>query len=414
MLIRARCILPISGPLIDNGAVLVENRRIQWLGRWRECPPEYVKDIVDLGEVVLMPGLINAHCHLDYTNMAGKIPPPKSFPDWVKTILSFKAHWSFSEFAESWLNGARMLINSGTTTAADIESAPELPAETWKATPLRIISYYELTGVKSQRPPDDLLAEALEWLENLPRLEGKEGAISPHALYSTTPELMRKAGQFAREREWRVSTHLAESESEFEMFTAARGPFYDWLKGQRNMSDCGHGTPVQLANEYGLLGAKLLAVHVNYLGPGDAELLGKAGASVVHCPRSHDYFEHAPFPFEELKNAGVRICLGTDSLASSRKERGGNPRLDLWDEMRHFAKRYPAVSPQQIFEMVTVLPAAALGKSDALGALKINALADGAALSYSGPVQDKRLYEEVLYTGSVRQVFIGGELVRTP
>src|SRR5688572_9937554 len=214
MVIRARCVLPISGPPIDNGAVVVENRRIQWLGAWRECPTEYAEDVIDLGEVALMPGLINAHCHLDYTNMAGRIPPPKSFPDWVKTILSFKAHWSFSEFAESWLNGARMLLNSGTTTVVDIESAPELPAETWKATPLRIVSYYELTGVKSQSRADDLLEEAVEWLENLPELEGKEGAISPHALYSTTPELMQKAAHLARERELRVSTHLAESESE--------------------------------------------------------------------------------------------------------------------------------------------------------------------------------------------------------
>src|SRR5688572_6020215 len=127
MVIRARCLLPMTEPLIDNGAVVVENGRIQWLGPWRDYPPESTKDVTDLGEVVLMPGLINAHCHLDYTNMAGQIPPPKSFPDWVKTILSFKAHWSFSEFAQSWLNGARMLINSGTTMVADIESAPELP-----------------------------------------------------------------------------------------------------------------------------------------------------------------------------------------------------------------------------------------------------------------------------------------------
>ena len=405
----------MTEPLIDNGAVVVENGRIQWLGPWRNCPIEYTtKHVTDLGEVVLMPGLINAHCHLDYTNMAGQIPPPKSFPDWVKTILSFKAHWSFSEFAESWLSGARMLINSGTTMVADIESAPELPAETWKATPLRIISHYEITGVKSQRPPDEILADAMDWLDTLPQLEGKEGTISPHALYSTTPELMRKAAKFAHDRSLVISTHLAESEAEFQMFTHRHGLFYDWLKGQRNMTDCGHGSPVQLASQYGLLNEKFLAVHVNYLAPGDAELLGNAGASVVHCPRSHDYFEHARFPLEEFKKAGVRVCLGTDSLASSRKERGGNPTLNLWDEMRLFSKTYPAISPREIFEMVTLVPAAALGKRQDAGALQTKALADCVALSYSGPVQDKRMYEEVLHAGSVREVFVGGELVRRP
>jgi aminodeoxyfutalosine deaminase len=414
MIIRARCLLPMTAPLIDNGALAVENGRIQWLGPWRSCPPEYSKDVLDLGEVVLMPGLINAHCHLDYTNMAGQIPPPKLFPDWVKTILSFKAHWSFSEFAESWLNGARMLVHSGTTLTVDVESAPELPAETWKTTPLRIVSCYEITGVKSQHPPRELLADALHWLETLPELDGKEGAISPHALYSTTPELMRQATQFARDHNLTVTTHLAESESEFQMFTDARGPFFDWLKGQRNMSDCGHGSPVQLAHEYGLLNEKFIAVHVNYLAPGDAALLGNARATAVHCPRSHEYFAHARFPFEDLKKAGVRVCLGTDSLASSRKERGAPPRLDLWDEMRLFARHYPAVSPREIFEMVTVLPAQSLGKSADAGALQTKALADCVALTYSGPVQEKRLYEEVLETGSVREVFIGGELVRRP
>jgi aminodeoxyfutalosine deaminase len=414
MVIRARCLLPISAPLIDNGALVIDNGRITWIGPWPQLPIELAEDVLDLGEVVLMPGLINAHCHLDYTNMGGHIPPPSSFPDWIKTILSFKAHWSFSEFAESWLNGARMLLDSGTTTVADIESAPELPAETWKATPLRIVSYYEMTGVKTRRPPEEILREALHWLEGLPKLPGKEGAISPHALYSTTPDLMRKAAHFARERDLLVSTHLAESESEFQMFTAGGGPFYDWLKGQRDMSDCGQGSPVQLASQYGLLNDKFLAVHVNYLAPGDADLLGQARASVVHCPRSHDYFEHASFPFDELKNAGVRICLGTDSLASSRKEKGVNPRLDLWDEMRLFSRKYPKVAPREIFEMVTSVPAAALGKTGELGAFQLKALADCVALTYSGPVQEKRLYEEVLHAGSVREVFIGGELVRQP
>ena len=164
---------------IENGAVIAESGRIKWLGRWRDCDIPLGEKPLDLGEVVLMPGLINSHCHLDYTKMAGQIPPPKSFPDWVKTILSFKAHWSFSEFAESWLNGARMLLDTGTTTVVDIESVPELPPEVWKSTPLRVISLYEMTGVKSQRPPAEILKEALEWMQNLPEMPGKEAGLSP-------------------------------------------------------------------------------------------------------------------------------------------------------------------------------------------------------------------------------------------
>ena len=413
MVIRARAVLPLSEPLVDNGAVVVKEGRIAWVGPWRQCPVEGGEPVLDLGEVALMPGLVNAHCHLDYTNMAGQIPPPRTFPDWVKTILSFKAHWSFSEYAASWLKGARMLIDSGITTVADTESVPELPPETWKSTPLRILSFYELTSVKSGRSPEDLLRETAEWIENLPKMEGKEAAISPHALYSTTPELMRRAALFTRERGLLVSTHLAESEAEFQMFTDARGPFYDWLKGQRNMGDCGGHSPVRLASGYGLLNEKFLAIHVNYLAAGDAELLGNSGATVVHCPRSHEYFGHAPFRFDELKNAGARVCLGTDSLASSRKTGSTAPVLNLWAEMRLFAERHPAVSPREIFELTTVVPAAALGKENELGALRVQALADCVTMGYSGPMQEKRLFEEVLYTGTVRDVFIGGEQVQT-
>src|SRR5262245_8798030 len=227
MIIRARCLLSMASAPVDNGAVAVEDGRITWIGRWRDCEVPAGETPLDLGEVALIPGLINAHCHLDYTSMAGQIPPPKSFPDWVKTILSFKAHWSFSEFAESWLKGARMLLEHGTTMVADIESAPELPPETWKSTPLRMISFLEMTGVKSQRSPDDLLAEALDWMERWPKDERKEAALSPHALYSTVPELMRKSASVGEERDLLLSTHLAESEAEYRMFTDARGPFYD-------------------------------------------------------------------------------------------------------------------------------------------------------------------------------------------
>lgn len=417
MILRARCLVPMSGPPIENGAVRFEEGRVRWIGRWPECAQTMVEagtPVVDLGEVALIPGLVNGHCHLDYTNMAGQILPPRHFPDWVKTILSFKSHWSFSEYAESWLKGARMLLNSGTTTVADIESVPELPPETWNATPLRIFSFCEVTGVKSQRQPDEILREALEWIQNLPKFPGKEAGLSPHALYSTTPELMEKAAKLGRERGLRLCSHLAESEAEFQMFCDGKGPFYDWLKGQRNMADCGKGSPVRLAGGYGLLGENFLAVHVNYLGAGDAELLGESRSSVVHCPRSHEYFGHAAFPYAELKKAGVNICLGTDSLASALKIGGANPELNLWGEMRLFARKNPSVSPREILELVTLNGAAALGKADELGALADGTLADAVAVTYSGPIQEKRLHEELLYTGEVREVFLGGEQVRKP
>src|SRR5687768_4936859 len=120
------------------------------------------------------------------------------------------------------------------------------------------------------------------------------------------------------------------------MYQNARGPLYDWLKSQRPMTDCGGKSPVQRAHELGLLQPNLLAIHCNYLAPGDAELLAKNSVTVVHCPRSHAYFKHAPFPYHELRAAGVNVALATDSLASIRADKADGGTLNMWEEIRSF------------------------------------------------------------------------------
>src|SRR6266481_1800052 len=139
--LRARTVLPISRPPITDGAVLISGDRIAAVGRWRDLSAKFYGKVLDLGEVALLPGLVNAHCHLDYTNMAGQFPPPKLFTDWIKLITTTKAGWGYSEFAESWLAGSKMLARTGTTSVGDIESLPELLPEVWQATPLRVFSF---------------------------------------------------------------------------------------------------------------------------------------------------------------------------------------------------------------------------------------------------------------------------------
>jgi cytosine/adenosine deaminase-related metal-dependent hydrolase len=413
MIIRARCILPVGAAPIENGALLLDGDRIQWLGPWRQADLTQSGKVLDLGEVAVMPGLINAHCHLDYTAMAGQIPPTRNFSDWIKSILALKAQWSVSEFADSWRKGARMLLESGVTTVADTESSPQLLTDLWPETPLRMISFLEMTGVKSQRPAREILRETIDLIDALPKSANKEAALSPHALYSTSPELMQLAATAARERNWPIPTHLAESESEFQMFTVGSGPLYEWLKGQRKMDDCGEGSPIALSKHYGLLGPNLLAIHANYLAAGDAELLAESGTRVVHCPRSHEYFGHDPFPYSQLRGSGVNICLGTDSLASTVKRDETAPQLDLRDEMRLFARLHPELSPREIFEMVTLKAASALGKAGQLGELKIGALADLAAFAYSGRVTEGLMLEALLHEAPLREVVISGELARS-
>ena len=351
-LLRARIVYPVSRPPIENGAVFIREGLIEEVGAWDDLARKWPSaDAEDLGEVVLMPGLVNAHCHLDYTGMAGMMSPPASslvFPDWIKSILSLKAHWSYTEFAASWLKGAKQLLDSGCTTVLDIEAAPELLPEAWNSTPLRVSSFLELTGVRSGHAPERIIQDGIAQMARIGRTDRCGTALSPHALYSTPPALLRLLPENLP-----FAMHVAESEAEWEMYQNARGPLYDWLKTQRPMDDCGGRAPVQRANELGLLKPNLFAIHCNYLAPGDAELLAKNGVSVVHCPRSHAYFKHAPFPYEELRGAGVNILLGTDSLASVRAEKNRPVTLDLWDEMRVFAAANPTMPPDQIVAMAT-------------------------------------------------------------
>ena len=413
LILRARVVLPVRRPPIEAGAVVIHGGRITAVGRWATLRKRFQGPIQDLGDVILLPGLVNAHCHLDYTHMAGLFPPRKSFCDWIKLITTEKAHWTYSDYAKSWVEGAKMLVRSGTTTVADIEAVPELLPEVWDATPLRVISFLEMTGVRSRRKPRLILREAVEKIDALEHARCS-AALSPHAPYSTPPALLRRTATMARRRKLRVTTHVAESATEFEMFTQARGEMFDWLRrNQRDMRDCGKLSPVQHLARQRALGPHLLAVHVNYLAEGDAQLLAQSKSHVVHCPRSRDYFRHADFPFGTLTRAGVNICLGTDSLATVRKHPRRELELNLFCEMRKFATDNPGVSPEAIIRLATLHGAQALGLRGKAGELSPGARADLIALSFSG--RRAEAAEAVLHhPGEVAASMIGGEWALAP
>jgi aminodeoxyfutalosine deaminase len=413
VILRARTILPVSQPPIENGAIVISGNKIRAVGSWEDLKSEADEKVLDLGEVILLPGLVNAHCHLDYTDMAGELPPPKTFTDWIPLITAAKTAWSYSEYAHSWLHGAHMLLKTGTTTVADIEAMPDLLPEAWDATPLRVFSFLEMTGIRAKRDPKEILREAVEKIDSLAHARCC-AALSPHAPYSTLPELLRLSAGLARKKKWRITTHIAESEEEFEMFTRARGKMFDWLKrNERDNSDCGLRSPVKHFARHKMLGENLIAIHVNLLAHGDARLLGKHRVNVVHCPRSHAYFRHPPFLRERLANAGVNLCLGTDSLATTRKIGKQKPELNMFDEMRQLATSDKTVSPQEILQMATINGARALGLAGQTGEFSKNAFADLIAIPFDGKIDDA--YEAVLtHTGNVNASLIDGRWAIPP
>jgi cytosine/adenosine deaminase-related metal-dependent hydrolase len=413
MILRARTILPLIAPPIENGAVRIASNKILAVGEWKNFHPLAREKIIDLGEVILLPGLVNAHCHLDYTDMAGELPPPKKFTDWIAAMLAAKSGWTYSDYARSWLHGAHQLLQTGTTTVADIETLPELLPEVWDATPLRVFSFLEMTGIKSRRAPKEILYEAVKKIASLkhPR---NVAALSPHAPYSTLPELLKLVAKTALKKNWLVTAHIAESQQEFEMFTHARGAMFDWLKRNgRDNSDCGHGSPVAHFARQKLLGKNVLAIHVNCLARGDATLLAKNKTSVVHCPRSHDYFSHPKFERTRLANAGVNLCLGTDSLATMRKTGRQKPELNLFAEMRALAAADKNISPEEILQMATVNGARALGLAGKIGELSESAFADLIAIPFNGKIAD--IYDAVLhYASTVAASMIDGQWAIAP
>jgi cytosine/adenosine deaminase-related metal-dependent hydrolase len=401
--------VPIRRPALADGAVVISGKRIRAVGRWEAIRKEYSGPVVDLGDSALLPGLINAHCHLEYTNLAGEFLPPRHFSDWLKLIVAAKGLRSNADFAAAWQSGATQLLQSGTTTVADIVALPDIQPQ---PTPLRVVSFLEMTGVKSKQPPAQLVAATAARIKSL-RATGRLAGFSPHAPYSTTPALLRRSAQTARRHRWRTTTHVAESSEEFEMFTHARGKLYDWLKQQRDCTDCGQNSPLRHLAHAGLLGPNFLAVHVNCLAAGDAAWLARSNSSVVHCPRSHTFFGHPKFPFKELNAAGINLCLGTDSLASIEGRGPKPPTLNMFSELRAFARKNPGTPAGTILRLATLNGAHALGLAGRAGEISPGAFADLITIPCREKLAD--VLEAVLHhRGTVTASMIGGAWAITP
>jgi cytosine/adenosine deaminase-related metal-dependent hydrolase len=412
MIIRARSVVTMDGAPIDNGAVAVSGNQIADVGKFDEIRARNSGEIVDLGEQALLPGLINAHCHLDYTCLCGKIPPKKSFADWIHAINAEKAKLSPKDYLASINKGFAEAKRFGTTTIANLTAFPGLIPQI--SAPIRTWWFAELIDVRVPDRASEIVDRAIESLRSAPNW-----ALAPHALFTASKNLYRRCEQIARDENILLTTHLAESREEMEMFRDASGPLYEFLKAiGRPMNDCGKGTPLELfldligrggspnrprAIEVNRPYLPWIVAHLNEVTESDFGLLERSERRfhVVHSPRSHDYFNHSRFPFEKLHALGFNICLGTDSLAS-------NESLSLFDEMRAFRRSEPGISPDKILEMVTVNPAATLHQENALGRIRRGFRADLLAVRCN---ERDSPFEQILeFDGSVDWIMVNGKL----
>ena len=408
MIIRARVVVTMDGPPIENGAVAISEDRIIDVGTFADVEKHSPGEVLDLGEYALLPGLINAHCHLDYTCLRGKIPRPDSFTKWIGAINAEKAKLAADDYIKSINAGFAEARNYGTTTIANLVAFPELVAKIDE--PIRTWWFAELIDVREPNRASDIVDRAVGSLK-----AAKNWGLAPHAPFTASANLFRRCEEVARAETISLTTHLAESAEEMSMFGGASGPLYEFMKEiGRDMGDCGGTTPLSVFLKLPGVGGRVLphkdrawiVAHLNDLTETDLNLL-KASENrfdLVHCPRSHEYFQHSTFEYKKLRNLGFNICLGTDSLAS-------NDDLSLFREMRAFRKNHSGVFPEDIVSMATVNPAKALGKPHLLGRIRTNYFADMVAI----PFEDSRksLYEVLSsYDGVIGWLMIGGKAAK--
>lgn len=398
MIIRARTVVTMEGAPIDDGAVVVSDNTIAGVGRFDEIRGREPGEVLDLGEQVLMPGLINAHCHLDYTLLRGRIGPQRSFADWIQAINAEKAKLTEQDYIDSINAGFAEGQRFGTTTILNLTAFPKLIAAVQD--PVRTWWFGELIDVRKPEEAEKIADEAAGVLRGADRW-----GLAPHAPYTASRRLYARCEEIARRENVPLTTHLAESQGEMEMFRDATGPAYRFLSEiGRPMDDCGHQTPLSLFLRTRTLDERWIIAHLNELEAGDFELLAAAPKfHIAHCPRSHTFLGHAPFALERLRALGFNICLGTDSLAS-------NSSLSLFAEMRELLHKQPGLSPREVVEMATVNGAAAVGERNGLGCLRAGAAADLIALpikTAAGVFQDIVAFED-----AVSWMMVDGKLTR--
>lgn len=401
MIVRSRLVVPMEGAPISDGAVVVEGKKITDVGRFEEVNLRHTGEVLDLGEQVLLPGLINAHCHLDYTMLRGQIPPQKSFTDWIRAINASKAALSEVDYVASIDAGLAEAQKFGTTTVLNLEAFPKLLPRISRPS-LRAWWCAEMIDVREPVPVREVAETLRGFLSHSEWLGGF--GLAPHAPFTASAQLLSAACEISRKYHVPITTHVAESHEEMQMFRDANGPLYDFVKSMgRPMDDCRGNTPIGTLMQSQELDERWILAHLNELTEGDFDLLSRAERfHVAHCPRSHTFFGHAPFELRRLRRLGFNICLGTDSLAS-------NSSLSLFAEMRELLRKEPWISPRKVLSMVTVNAAHAIGHGDSLGRISPSFQADLVGIPYAET--GRSVFDTIVaFDGTVRWMMVDGEI----
>lgn len=374
MIFRARFVVPVDGPPVENGELVVEDGRIAAVGRHGQATPaRQAADVSDFGDAVILPGLVNAHTHLELSDLAGRVPPTADFTTWLKSLFAILSNSTRDEsvITSAVRTGVRQSISAGVTTLGDITRYPAWSRSVLAAAPLRVVSFGEVAAIGRRR---HLLAERLNAAcAKPPSSQGPlRIGVSPHAPYTVEPAALHECLRAAKGANLPVCMHVAEVADEEAFTRQLSGPLAEYLRelGLWDVEIQAHGCrPVDMLDHYPFPSNRTLLAHVNHASDADIATLARHGASVAYCPRTHAAFGHPPHRFREMRAAGVNVCLGTDSLAS-------NPSLSILDELRFLHAKFPDLPGSTLLEMATMNGAQAMGLIAISGTLTVGKSAD--------------------------------------
>lgn len=388
-ILTASWVLPILGPPLRDGRVAVDGGRVVWVGRAGDAG-EPQAAARDLGRGVLLPGLVNAHCHLELSHLAGQVPFGAGFVPWVEGVVASRGRFTEEAVRSATAGAVRSLEACGTVAVGDVSNALG-HLDVLAASRLSAVVFLELLAW------DPAKAEAtLAWADEraaaaAPSLRpGLEVRLAAHAPHSVSPDLLRRLVA----RGGPAAIHLAESRDEAAFLADGSGEWPGFL-AKRGLGHVGFtpagSSPVRYADGLGVLHPRLVAAHGVQVDASDRETLARRGVHVVLCPRSNHNLGVGPADVPALVAAGVRLALGTDSLASAQT-------LDVLDEAVVLRRSFPGLDPAAIVRMAT------LGGATALGLPELGAIAPGrsAALAFAGAEQVPRDPHDFLLSGAAR------------
>ena len=360
---HASWILPIAEPPIRDGWIVTDRGRIVAYGPYgavtRRAPSHAESPEVDLGEVAVLPGLVNAHTHLELSYLRDEVPPASQFITWVRGVVAARRarpHLAAPEILDAMDRGIEEAVAYGTAVVGDISNTL-VSFKALARSPLAGVMFFELLGFNITDGPA-FVAHARGEIEALPAAARVRPSLAAHAPYSVAP-LVFRAIREAIDRDPFVpcSVHLSESVEEVEFIRTGGGPWRELLQevGAWNPAWRPPGvSPVQFLDDSGFLDARVLAVHGVQMTPADLARLAARGATLVTCPRSNGHTGAGAPPIEDFYASGVRVAVGTDSLASA-------PNLSVFAELATLRALAPSVPASALLASATIEGARGLG-----------------------------------------------------